>query len=77
MRRLVYLVTFEQKHQTGHLVCATKEVAVKTLLEWVNGRREMFEVPETISDEQALENWFEYTGYTENIYYDIKPVITS
>ena len=72
----VYLVSFEHRHGTDNVVAATEELAVKALLDWVREWREEFEVPETISDEQALENWGEHTWYTESIYFDVMPVIS-
>jgi len=71
----VYLVSFEHRHGTDNVITATEELAVKSLLEWVREWREEFEVPETVTDEQALEGWGEYTGYTESIYFDIMPVV--
>jgi len=72
----VYLVSFEHQHGTDNVVTATEELAVKALLDWVREGREEFGVPETVTDEQALENWGEHTWYTESIYFDVVPVVS-
>jgi hypothetical protein len=72
----VYLVSFEHRHGTDNVVTATEELAVKALLDWVREWREEFEVPEAVTDEQAMANWGEHTGHTESIYFNVMPVIS-
>ena len=72
----VYLVTYEHKHGTDHTVVATQALAEAAMLEWVREWRAVFQIPEDITDEQALQDWFDLTGCTECVTYDIMPVLT-
>ena len=72
----VYLVTYEHRHGTDHTVVATQSLAEAAMLEWVREWRADFQIPEDITDEQALQDWYDLTGGTECLTYDIMPVLT-
>ncbi len=72
----VYIVTYEHRHGTDHTVVATQDLAETAMLEWVREWRGEFEIPEDVTDKRALENWYDLTGCTESITYEIMPVLT-
>ncbi len=72
----IYLVTYEHRHGTDHTVVTTQDLAQTAMLEWVREWRAEFEIPEDVTDKQALENWYELTDCTEHLFYDIMPVLT-
>ena len=72
----VYLVSRENVGDNEYVVAANEKAAQRQMLHWVKARRAIFDVPVDITDEEALRDWYEFTGCNEYITYEVMPVIS-
>lgn len=70
----VYVVEYEHKHGTDIHVCADYDAAARKVRTIVRDNRDEWRVPDCVSDEEALGNWFKLTGGNEAIRITDAPV---
>ena len=72
----VYILVYAGKQGTSTTVYATDKLAQQAAIDIVEQNRADFEIPDTISDEDAFYDWHTLTGWSESLYVDSYTIIT-